>query len=225
MQAAEMLDLGGPVDEPTAVSDRPSESGSTEAGLTETGNSEELDTAPALRILDLGCGSAVWSCAMAFRDNRATVLAIDTQPCLAAARSTANSIRLGDRFQTLAGDPESVELPAAAFDLVVIAQRLHAADSSTRDRLLDQACRAVAPGGRIVLIDLFHGPARPRLADTIEALKAHVAAPQGGILAADELRQALHARGLDDVGFSFIAASRLNLGMMVASSSAPKNGG
>lgn len=225
IQAAEMLDLGSPSDEPIVGSDRQAEPGSTETGAAETAGSNELDTAHSFRILDLGCGSAVWSCAMAFRDSRTTVLAVDAQPCLAAARSTADSIRLGDRFHTLAGDPESAELPAAAFDLVVIAQRFHAADSAMRGRLLDQACRALAPGGRIVLIDLFRGPARPRLAETIEALKAHVAAPQGGILTADELRQAFHARGLDDVRFSFIAASRLNLGMMVASSSDPKGSG
>lgn len=222
MQAAEMLDLGSPLAESALATPDRDDAVATDAppGVpVHDGYSATTTAESPLRILDLGCGSAVWSCAMAYRDGRATVLAVDTPACLAAARSTAESIRLGERFETLVGDPESAELPAAAFDLVVIAQRIHSAAPSGRERLLDQAHRAVAPGGRIVLIDLFRGPTRPRLADTIEALRAHVAAPLGGILSADELRQALQARGMDDVRFSFIAASRVNLGMLVASSS------
>ena len=50
------------------------------------------------------------------------------------------------------GEEALDSLEKAGFDLVVIAQRLHAATPQGRDRLLDQALRALAPGGRIVLI-------------------------------------------------------------------------
>lgn len=206
MQVAEMLDLAG----------NPTDPRESDVTLAVGASPAAEPTGPPLRILDLGCGSAVWSSAIAYRDGRATILAVDTAPSLAAAQSTADSIQLGSRFQTAVGDPESIELPEAGFDLIVIAQRLHAATPQGRDRLLDQARRAVATGGRIVLIDLFRGPARPRLSETIEALRVHVAAPSGGIQSAEELRQRLLARGLNDIRFSFIAASRVNLGMIVA---------
>lgn len=206
MQVAEMLDLAG----------NPASSPESDVTLAAGASPPAEQAGPPLRILDLGCGSAVWSSAMAYSDGRATVLAVDAAPSLAAARSTADSIQLGSRFQTEVGDPESIELPEAGFDLVVIAQRLHAATPQGRDRLLDQARRALAPGGRIVLIDLFRGPARPRLSETIEALRVHVAAPLGGVQSAEELRQRLLARGLNDIRFSFIAASRVNLGVIVA---------
>jgi ubiquinone/menaquinone biosynthesis C-methylase UbiE len=197
MQAAEMLDIG---------SQQPSDSQRT----------ADSQRSAALRILDLGCGSAVWSCAMAFRDSDATVLAVDDQAALAAARSTAQSIQLGDRFETLAAEPENADLPAAGFNLVLIAQRLHAATDQQRQRLLDQATDALAPGGRLVLIDLFRGPTKPRLSETIEALRIHVGTAEGRMQSAQELREQLLSRGLSDIQFTFIAASRINLGMIVA---------
>ena len=203
MQAAEMLDMGG-------------ETGPT--GLPEP----DGGTAP-LRIVDLGCGSAVWSCAMAYRDGRATILAIDDEPPLAAARSTADSIRMGDRFETSAGDPADVPLEESHYGLAVIAQRLHCLTPEGRDRLIDRAITSLHPGGRLVLIDLFRGPTKPRLSETIEALRVHVGTGGGGhgkMQSADELKTLLRQRGLVDIRFSFIAASRVNLGMMVATKAA-----
>ncbi len=198
MQAAEILDIGG-----TPATDSQSD------GVV-------ISSSPPLRILDLGCGSAVWSCAMAFRDPGATVLAVDEEAALAAARSTARSIQLGERFQTLTGRPESVDLPATNFNLVVIAQRLHAASPEQRTQLLNQGIAALAPGGRLVLVDLFRGPSKPLLSETIEALRIHVGTAEGKMQSAQELKDTLTERGLRDIGFTFIAASRINLGMIVA---------
>jgi len=200
MQAAEMLDMGGP----TGPTGTPSDNGAF---------------AP-LRILDLGCGSAVWSCAMAYRDGRATILAVDDAAPLAAATSTANAIELNDRFETEAGDPETIDLAGEQFGLVVIAQRLHATDDSGRQALIDKAYQALGPGGRLVVIDLFRGPAKPSLSETIEALRVHTATGgtgQGRMQSIEELQQQLKARGMTDIRFTFIEASRLNFGMMVAS--------
>lgn len=203
MQAAEMLDMGGATG-PT--------------GLPEP----DGGTAP-LRIVDLGCGSAVWSCAMAYRDGQASILAIDDEPPLAAARSTADSIRMGDRFETSAGDPADVPLEESYYGLAVIAQRLHSLTPQGRDRLIDRAIASLHSGGRLVLIDLFRGPTKPRLSETIEALRVHVGTGGGGhgnMQSADELKTLLRQRGLVDIRFSFIAASRVNLGMMVATKAA-----
>lgn len=78
MQAAEILDIGG-------------------------------EGAPtSMTILDLGCGSGVWSCAMAYRDSGVEVTAVDTVGPLRAARRTADSIGLGDRFRTVERDPATI---------------------------------------------------------------------------------------------------------------------
>lgn len=202
MQAAEMLDMGGPTGP--------------------TGTACDDGSFAPLRILDLGCGSAVWSCAMAYRDGRATLVVVDDAAPLAAATSTANAIDLNERFKTLAGNPETIDLSGEQFGLAIIAQRLHATDETGRQALIDKAYQALVPGGRLVVIDLFRGPAKPSLSETVEALRIHTATGgtgQGRMLAIEELQQQLKSRGMNDIRFTFIEASRLNFGMMVATKS------
>ncbi len=196
MQAAEILDIANDV----AVQDD---------------TAEPTEQKPPLKILDLGCGSAVWSCAMAYRDSTARVVAVDNPAVLAAAQHTADSIGLGHRFLPISGNPESVELPRNEFDIVLIAQRLHSASNETAQRLLQQAISALAVGGRLVTIDLFRGPAKLRLAETIEALRLHLATQHGRMKTIKEAQEQLEKLGLSDVQFSFLAASRVNLGLMV----------
>lgn len=170
----------------------------------------------ALQMLDLGCGSAVWSCAMAFRDTASTVTAVDYPAALEAATSTAESIELGDRFRTIAGNPASVPLPGEAFDLVILASRLHA-ESDERGRLLLQRAReALAPGGEIVIIDLFLAGAKPRLAETIAALHLELVTESGGVRDAQTTQQQVIDSGFRDPQFTYLPASRVNLGMLVA---------
>lgn len=193
MQAAEILDIGG-----------------------ETAELEANTDVPPLKILDLGCGSAVWSCAMAYRDPRARVVAVDNEAALVAAEQTARAIELGPRFLPLIGDPATVELPAGEFDVAIIAQRLHSSSLELSDRLLQQAVNSLAIGGRLVIIDLFRGPAKPRLSETIEALRLHLATEHGRMRSIKETEEILGRVGLGAIQFTFIAASRINLGMMVA---------
>lgn len=199
MQAAEMLDMGGPTGP--------------------VGKLGDDGTAQPLRILDLGCGSAVWSCAMAYRDGQATILAVDAAQPLVAATSTAAVIQLNDRFETRVGDPETIALSEADFGLVLVAQRLHATTDEGRKTLIKKAYDSLAPGGRLVVIDLFRGPTKPSLTETIEALRVHAGTGgtgQGRMQTIEGLQSMLKDRGLTDIRFTFIEASRVNFGMMVA---------
>lgn len=192
MQAAEILDIGS--DRPEAIA----------------------NNVDPLKILDLGCGSAVWSCAMAYRDLNARIVGVDNEAALAAAAHTAGSIELGARFLPVAGDPESIQLPGSEFDLALLAQRLHSASPESANRLLQQAVSSLVPGGRLVIIDLFRGPAKPRLSETIEALRLHLATQHGRMRSISEAQEQLEQLGLQAIQFTFLAASRINLGLMVA---------
>jgi ubiquinone/menaquinone biosynthesis C-methylase UbiE len=185
IQAAEMLDIGG-----------------------QDGNGP-------LRILDLGCGSAVWSCAMAHRDPTALITAVDQEDALIAARSTADSIELGERFQTIPSPPHEVELPDQPFDLVLLAQRIGCVDNQQAEILLERAISAARSGGKVVVIDLFRGPAKPSLAETMAALRLELNTRAGHARSLPEIKQLMVERGLRAIQFTFLEASKANLGMAV----------
>ncbi|MGI9465822.1 MAG: methyltransferase domain-containing protein [Rubripirellula sp.] len=186
MQAAEMLDLGG------------------EDGIT------------GLEILDLGCGSAVWSAAMAHRDQKATVTAVDQAAALKAAQSTADSIGLGERFRALEADPAEAELDDAEFDLVVVAQRLGCLGPNEGQKLLSQAIKALKFGGKLVVIDLFRGPTKPDMSECVEALKLELGTQHGSMRTLETIQTELAELGLENVQVTFMPDSRVNMGMAVA---------
>ncbi len=185
IQAAEILDIGGE-GEPTGIS-----------------------------ILDLGCGSAVWSCAMAHRDAEATVTAVDHGGALRAAQSTADSIELGDRFQTIEANSLTPPWTAADFDLVLLAQRLNCLSDEQAADLLASAVDACRGGGRVVVVDLFRGPTKHNLVESIEALSLNLETQGGRMRSLEETRNQLRRAGLEQIQFTFLSASQANLGMAV----------
>lgn len=195
MQVAEILDLGPHADET--------------ADETADADSEPLE------LLDLGCGSAVWSCAMGFRDPLLRITAIDHEAALVAATSTASSIGLGDRFETQSGDLFESPLKDAAYDMVVIAQRLNALSREQIDLVLGRALGALKAGGKLVVIDSFRGPNRPSLAESLETLRMQVQTTSGEVPDLTGAQTRMEKAGFGNVQFTFIAASRIGLGLMI----------
>ncbi|MEO9592131.1 class I SAM-dependent methyltransferase [Rhodopirellula bahusiensis] len=202
MQAAEILDFG-----PT-----PGEEG-TDAGEGEGTVMSSDDSGPQT-LLDLGCGSAVWSCAAAHRDPQLSVTLVDHPGALEAAMATANSIELGDRFESIEGDPLTAELPEGQFDHVLIAQRLNSYSPDQIRLMLQRATSAVKSGGRVIVIDSFEGPNRPSLAESIEALRIGIETEGGAVPELKEAQERMKEAGLESIQFTFIAASRVGLGLM-----------
>jgi SAM-dependent methyltransferase len=192
MQAAEMLDVGG-----------------------ETSGTH--DATQGIRILDLGCGSAVWSCAMAHRDADSSIVAVDQASALQAAANTAQSIGLQDRFESLESDPRSVNLGERTFDLAILAQVLSGYSDSEAAGLLEKAAAALKPGGRLVAPDYYVGPGRAGLKESLSRLSIHLTTPRGRVRDLQECQQMFLRAGLESIQFTFLAASEAGLGMIVAS--------
>ena len=186
MQAAEILDIGG-------------------------------DASPAgIHILDLGCGSAVWSCAMAHRDAGATVVAVDNAAALKSARSTADSIGLEERLKTIDSDPEAATVAEQQFDLVVLAQLLSAFSDDQALALLKKAAAAAKPAGRVVIPDFYIGPARAGLKESLNRLRVRLSTPEGRVRDLRQCQQMCQDAGLGSIQFTYLAASEAGLGMIVA---------
>lgn len=110
-----------------------------------------LPGAPA-RILDVGAGSGVWSLSMAERCG-AVVTTFDLPGVADLFLSRAAARGLGDRADALVGDFNAAELPAGAFDRVVLANVIHLEPPARARALIARAAAAVAPGGDLVVIE------------------------------------------------------------------------
>lgn len=111
---------------------------------------------PPGRALDLGCGEggdAVWLAGRGW-----TVVAVDiSETALARARQAAGERDVLERIDFQHHDL-SDSFPAGTYDLVS-AQFLHSLVRLEREQILRNAAAAVAPGGRLLIVD--HGGAPP----------------------------------------------------------------
>ena len=208
MQAAEILNT---------VDDEGSNETTPE---TSDGGSDSNPSTPPRRLLDLSCGSAVWSCALAHRDRDLNVTAVDHPAALEAAMATAASIELQEQFTTQAGsltDLDSLDssIEDGSYDYVLIAQRLHSLAPELVDRVLSWSASKCRPGGKVVVIDSFRAKARPTLAESLEALKLLIQTPNGSVPDLATAQSRMLKAGLESLQFTFIAASRTGFGLMV----------
>jgi ubiquinone/menaquinone biosynthesis C-methylase UbiE len=119
-----------------------------------------LAVAPApARILDVGCGTGYLLRVLAARCPQAVEL-VGVDPAramIAAARAAAGD----DRLRWVEGTAEELALPDGCFDLVVSTTSFdHWADQQAG---LAECARVLAPGGWLVLTDLFSGWLAPTL--------------------------------------------------------------
>lgn len=106
-----------------------------------------------LRVLDVGAGSGLWSRALALRDAEAHVTALDRPRVLELTRRYAAEAGTLERLACIVGDMHEAELPAHAFDLILLANVLHLEPGERIVPLLRRLRAALAPDGRLVVVD------------------------------------------------------------------------
>ncbi len=105
---------------------------------------------PPMVIADLGAGEGAFALLLAERAKR--VIAVDTSAkMIEVGREQALRHGVGNVEYRL-GDMEEVPIDSATVDLVFFSQSLHHALHP--DRAVSEASRILAPGGRIVILDL-----------------------------------------------------------------------
>ena len=111
------------------------------------------------RILDAGCGTGYLLGRLAARAPHAEALAgIDAAPAMI---EVATGVAADDRLRFVVGTAERLPWPAASFDLVVSTTSFdHWADQGAG---LAECARVLAPGGGLVLADLFSALLVPTL--------------------------------------------------------------
>ena len=118
-----------------------------QAGIAQIGLSE--------RVLDASCGTGALAGHIAHICHPASVDGVDPAPdMIRIARENAPAEARRPRF-TL-GCVEKLPFPGAAFDVVILSLALDRLPSSAVPAALGEACRVLAPGGRLIVFELDH---------------------------------------------------------------------
>lgn len=108
-----------------------------------------------LRVLDIGCGSAVWSSEIAKADSEAMVTAIDYPAVLSLAHQYVARDTLLERYTFRARDLREADFPPSSFDIVILGHVAHGENEETVRDLLIRVHHALVAGGRIVIADII----------------------------------------------------------------------
>lgn len=152
------------------------------------------------QILDVGCGSGVWSLAVANRFPGAHVTGLDFPAVLDAFSSLAQQMGLASRISKLPGDMFAVVLPNQAFDLVIIANVLRLETPARAESLLTQVAAALRPGGKMLIVDaLAAGTPAKDLMRTTYALHLALRTQDGRVHSSEQIKQWMHRAQLTNL--------------------------
>jgi ubiquinone/menaquinone biosynthesis C-methylase UbiE len=156
-------------------------------------------TSGALKVLDIAAGHGLFGITIAQRNPNAQIVAADWPAVLAVASENARAAQVQDRYRTLPGDAFKVEFPAG-FDVVLVTNFLHHFDAATCTNFLKKVHTALAPGGRVVVLEFVPNP--DRVSPPVPArfsLTMLAGTPSGDAYTFAELQQQLEGAGFRNV--------------------------
>lgn len=113
-----------------------------------------LDLGGVRRLLDVGGGPGTFSALIARAHPGMTCSVIDLPPIVAIAEELLEQQGVGDRVQMIPGSYHEVEFPGDQ-DAVLFSGVLHQESAEAIQRLMHRAYAALAPGGRVFVVDMM----------------------------------------------------------------------
>lgn len=104
------------------------------------------------RVIDLAAGHGMYGIAVARALPECRVVAQDWGKVLAVAEANARAADVLDRYSLLAGDTFTVDY-GSGYDLALVTNLLHHFDSAACVKLLEKIRAALAPGGRVLVLE------------------------------------------------------------------------
>lgn len=114
----------------------------------------DVSHAPPWKVLDVAAGHGMFGITLASENPEATVVALDWPNVLAVAEENATAAGVRGRFQTIAGSAFEVDW-GRDYDLVLLPNFLHHFDEPTCRQVLTRARAALAPAGRVVIVEFI----------------------------------------------------------------------
>lgn len=112
----------------------------------------QIRTSPR-RILDVGCGSGVWSLEIARNTPGARVVGLDFPAVLEGFFKRARQLGLEELSVGLPGDLHTIALPDEPFDMVILANLLRLEPPERAEHIVTRMASVLRPGGHLLVID------------------------------------------------------------------------
>jgi SAM-dependent methyltransferase len=104
------------------------------------------------KVLDIAAGHGLFGIAIARRNPKARIVALDWQAVLEVAKENARKAGVANRYETLPGSAFDVDY-GSGYDVVLLTNFLHHFDPPTCEKLLRKVCAALNPGGTAVTLE------------------------------------------------------------------------
>lgn len=174
-----------------------------------------------IRMLELGCSSAVFGATLAHSAPDAVITLVDDAPSLSRARTTVESIGLerkvtfveADSIDDLTNIPELV---GETFDLVLLAGRVNRMTLGDCRRLFTQIYPLTKPDRELAIIDVFPGQADGNRARSIFELELSLRTSRGRLHGPRDLEAALKESGFGQVQYAHLPTAPYYWGLMLA---------
>lgn len=124
---------------------------------------------PAAHVLDFGCGTGALLALLSERRQIASGIGCDVSSGAIAAAKAAQA-RLSHDALDFRRIADFKDIPAAAFEIVVMIDVLHHIPPARQQEAISAALRRVAPGGRLIYKDMTRHPFWRRWANTTHDL-------------------------------------------------------
>jgi phospholipid N-methyltransferase len=190
-------------------------------------------TRKGLKILELGCGSAVFGATLAHADPSSSLTLVDTKPEIARAQTTIDAVQVASRTTLIEADDwqnieiidlsgddvddDSALVPQPVFDLIIVSQKIHLDSLRSQTALMKKiGALLLNRGGELVIVDVFPGqPAGAQHREMFE-LEFGLRHSHGQCHHPRDLESALKNAGFASVQFAHLPAEPYLYGLVLA---------
>ncbi len=153
-----------------------------------------------VKVLDLACGSAVWSIPMARDNKNVQVEALDFPVVIETAKEFTEKSGVSEQYSYMCGDWQDLALAEERYDIAVLGHILHSEGKERSKELLSCVAKALKKGGTIAVAEFLvnekrNGPAF----SSMFAVNMYLVTTNGCVFSNDELSEMLKTAGFTNV--------------------------